>query len=52
MLNMLRNRDVNFLIRELFLQALQREVHAVVASSTSELRELAHEANTFHLQAQ
>lgn len=45
MLNMLEDRDANFLIRELFLRALPREVHAIVESSTSEFRELAHEAD-------
>ena len=45
MLNMLEDRDANYIIRGLFLRDLPREVRAIVASLTSELRELAHEAN-------
>ncbi len=47
LLNKMRveNKDTTFLIRELFLRALPREVRAIVASSKSESRELAHEAD-------
>ena len=45
MLNFVKNRDTKFLIRKLLLRALPREDRAIVASSPSELRQLAHEAD-------